>query len=87
MWEDLEKDHVKPFLDRYTKFLTDNGSGYFVGKGFTWADAVLYVSFSNWTMRSPQLLTPYPKLQEFLKKIESHPKIKAWIDKRPKTEM
>lgn len=31
VWLELEETVIKPFFDRYEKFLTDNSTGYLVG--------------------------------------------------------
>ena len=31
-WDDVKPKSVKPFFDRYSHFLDENGSGYLVGQ-------------------------------------------------------
>jgi len=87
IWTNLENEHFKPMAIKYEGFLTKNGTGYFVGNQVTWADLALSEIFGGWQENHAHLLKPHPKLAEFVTKIRSIPKIKAWIEKRPKTPM
>jgi len=87
IFKTLVDQEINPFLERYQKFLTDNGSGYFVGKDLTYADLSLFHIFSFFNGKLlPGHLKKYPKLDIFVRKIANLPNIKAWIEKRPKTE-
>jgi len=86
IWKKLETEHIAPFLDRYEKFLTSTGTGYFVNKTITWADIFLFDYFHDTKSKSPHLFKSHPKLTEFIDKIANQPKIKAWLEKRPQTE-
>jgi glutathione S-transferase len=63
------------------------GDGFFVGDSLTWADLALLM-FISWGKLSGNetLLDKYPKLKALEKRVESQPKIAAWIAKRPVTE-
>jgi glutathione S-transferase len=82
----LETEHIAPFLALYEKFLTTNGTGYFVTDSITWADIYLYDVFFNLKNKCPRLFDGHAKLTEFVDKIGNEPKIKAWVDKRPKSD-
>jgi len=86
IWKQLETDHIAPFLKLYEKFLTDNGTGYFVSNSITWADIFLFDLFHNFKNKSPHLFDGHSKLKEFVDKIEKEPKIHAWLEKRPKSD-
>lgn len=87
IFKKLVTDEINPFLERYQKFLVDNGTGYFVGTDLTYADLSLFhiLSFMN-TKLLPGHLKNYPRLDEFVTKIAALPNIKAWLEKRPKTD-
>jgi len=86
IWKQLETDHIAPFLKLYEKFLTDNGTGYFVSNSITWADLFLFDLLHGFKTASPHLYDGHSKLKEFVEKIEKEPKIHAWLEKRPKSE-
>jgi len=54
------------------------------------ADIVFFDFFNNFLCQGkpevPEQLGKFPKLQEHYKKVLDVPGIKAWIEKRPKTE-
>jgi len=86
VWKKLETEHIVPFADRCEKFLTSTGTGYFVNKTITWADIFLFDFYHDAKSKTPHLFKSHPKLTEFIDKIASQPKIKAWLEKRPQTE-
>jgi len=47
IWKKLETEHIAPFLRLYEKFLTSNGTGYFVNNSITWADIFLFDAFDS----------------------------------------
>jgi len=63
------------------------GDHYLVGSDLTWADLAFAV-FVDWTARAQAVnpLEKFPKLHALLDKVLNQPKVKAWIEKRPKTE-
>jgi len=83
---EFQETSLKPFLTRYERFLTDNGSGYFVGKQLTWADLTIYTFIEAHTSNHTALLDSHTKLQKFMQKVSDLPKIKTWLNKRPQTE-
>jgi len=86
LWNKFIEEQYKPFLVRFEEILKKNGTGYLVGKDLTWADLFVFECMSNIHSKHPEYYTAYPKVMEFIKKIETLPKIKTWIEKRPKTE-
>jgi len=87
LYQKFKEEHAKPFLDRYEKFLSDNGSGFFVGQSLTWADIYIYDALLKLKSKDAQAIEQHPKLKAFITAIESRPNIKNWIEKRPVTEM
>jgi len=86
LWKKLETEHLAPFLKMYEKFLTDNGTGYFVSDKITWADIFLFDALHKTKTMSGHLFEGHPKLKEFVDKMEKEPKIHAWLEKRPKSD-
>uniref|UniRef100_A0A914VAT3 glutathione transferase n=1 Tax=Plectus sambesii TaxID=2011161 RepID=A0A914VAT3_9BILA len=86
--EKLTNEKIIPFLDRYEKFLADNGTGFFVGNDVTQADLNLFhwLGFLAHGI-CPEPFKKYAELNKFLAKIGGLPKIAAWLEKRPKTDM
>jgi glutathione S-transferase len=82
----FESEHLGPFLKLHEKFLNDNGTGYFVTNTVTWADLVLFNGFCELKRHMPHVFEAHPKVSQFVDKIANEPKIKAWMEKRPKTD-
>jgi len=87
IWTTFENEHAKPFLTLYEKFLKEDGAGHFVGKTMTWADIVIFSVLSWWSHADPALMKSHPDLTKFIGMVASEPKIKHWIETRPKTDM
>jgi len=86
LWKQLETEHIVPFLKLYEKFLTDNGTTYFLTNSITWADLFLFDALHKTKTASPQLFDGHAKLNQFIDKVAKEPKIQAWLEKRPKTD-
>jgi len=86
LFEKLVEETLKPGLQRFEKFLTDNGHGHFVGSKMSWFDIQFAETLSNYEEFLHDVLKEFPKLHEFTQKIRSHPNLKKWIDNRPKGE-
>uniref|UniRef100_A0A914WAN0 Uncharacterized protein n=1 Tax=Plectus sambesii TaxID=2011161 RepID=A0A914WAN0_9BILA len=83
----ISAEHVAPYLDRLEKRLAANGTGYFVGKDLTIADITFMEVLTMLKEKvAPGLVEKHAKLNEFVDRIKAQPKIKEWIEKRPKTE-
>jgi len=87
IWQKLEVEHIAPFLKRYENFLTESGGSYFLGNEITWADLYLVEVIASQLRVSSHLADGLPKLKEFVEKILKEPKIHAWLEKRPKTDI
>jgi len=79
---------LPPAFDSYTKILESNGGGkgFIVGDSVTWADLGLAHALWGLQQRQATVLDKRPLLKEYMDRILSRPNIKAWMDKRPKTE-
>jgi len=82
----LIEETLKPAFERYTKFLADNGTGFFVGKKLSWFDIAFADAIATWEEWFPEAMGACPKLVEFSHRIRELPALKEWIAKRPKTE-
>lgn len=84
--EEFQKKHFEPFLERYEKFLVNNGGNYFVGNQVTWVDLQMYHYLQILQIYFPSVFESHKKILDFMKKIEEIPSIKKWVETRPKTE-
>lgn len=83
-YEDLLPD----FLEKMENLLKLNqgGDGYFVGDSLSWADLAVMNAW-HWIPGFgvfPQI-HKYPKLQAHRLRIEEHPKVADWLERRPET--
>jgi len=86
LWNKFKQDHLKTFLDRYSNFLKQNKTGWFVGKEITWADIGI-AEFLNCLQEcfDPEALAGHSDMKQFMEKVFALPKIKEYVAKRPKT--
>jgi len=79
---------LPPAFKSYIAILEKNGGGkgFIVGDSLTWADIGLAHALWGLQTRQPGILDAYPLLKSYMERITSRPNIKAWIDKRPKTD-
>jgi len=86
-WLEFKKETLTPFLEQYTKFLEQSGTGWLVGKSCTWADIATGEYLSNLQDSfSPDALDGYPKLKELATRVMSQPQLKGYVGgRRPKT--
>jgi len=79
---------VPAYFTQMEKDLKDNGGKFLVGKNFTWADfLVAHFNEVFESMVDETLLDSYPTLKAHQQNVFSEPKIKAWLAKRPVTEL
>jgi len=82
------EEQLPSFLALLEKLLKENHGGdqFIVGTELTWAD-LAFIHFLCWVdmAEAGDQVAKYPKLKALRAKVEGLPKIKAWIDKRPKT--
>jgi len=87
-WSKFVQEHLKKFLDRYTRFLNENKTGYFVGDSLTWADIAVAEFISALTeCFNPTAADGHPELKEFSRKILSLPQLKSYAESRPPTPL
>ncbi|XP_071083849.1 glutathione S-transferase 1-like [Haliotis cracherodii] len=73
------------YLQALEKILTENGTGFFVGKKITVADVAVFDAISERIEDS--LLSKYPKIKANLKTVAANDRIKAYIATRKQTKM
>jgi len=85
-WHKFAENHLKLFLDRYSQFLNENGSSWFVGDAITWADIAVaeFLSVLEDCFNSDALKS-HPHLKSFVEKIFSLPQLKPYVSSRPQT--
>ncbi|GMS81631.1 hypothetical protein PENTCL1PPCAC_3806, partial [Pristionchus entomophagus] len=86
--EKMMKDVAIPARDKFfpmlEKIAKDNhNNGHFVGASLTWVDLLIAEHVSVLLKYMPGFLNDYPTVLSTVKKINSIPKLKEWIDKRP----
>ncbi|KAH7696395.1 GST-13 protein, partial [Aphelenchoides avenae] len=79
----LESAHK--YLSAYDRQLKASASGFFMESGLTVAD--LWVADFLFTIKNlePEIIKSYPVLEGLIDRVYSLPRIKEWVEKRPKT--
>ncbi|GAB1864926.1 glutathione transferase [Camponotus japonicus] len=74
------------YLDKFETQVKKNG-GYFVNGKLSWAD-LLWATFSDTVslFSTEDLNKDHPELKKLVEKVRALPNIKAYIEKRPKTQ-
>ncbi|XP_067008871.1 glutathione S-transferase-like [Anabrus simplex] len=81
------KETVPSMLSKLDARVKENG-GYFVGGKLTWADvyfSAIHATFNHFM--GENAIAKYPNLKAIVDKVEEIPAIKAWIEKRPVTDL
>ena len=75
------------FLKRLNEQVKKNG-GYFVGSALSWADLtfVALLDYLNY-MAKKDIIEEYDALKQLKNQVLAIPQIKAWVAKRPETEL
>jgi len=83
-WSKYRDENLKPFLDRYEKFLGENHSGWLVGDHVTWADLVLaeFTERLN-TIYEKDVINSHAKVLAHMHKVHELPHIKKYVAERP----
>ncbi|GLG96501.1 Glutathione S-transferase alpha-4, putative [Gryllus bimaculatus] len=84
--EKFLKETVPLFLPRLEAQVKTNG-GYFVGGKLSWADIYLAAYHETFNHFFKDMFSPYPALQGVIDKVHAIPSIKAYVSKRPKTDI
>ncbi|XP_064594691.1 glutathione S-transferase 1-like [Liolophura sinensis] len=80
----LHEETVPKFLAKFESTLEESKSGFLVGEGVIWADFTLMrVMSCIWSQLPEDFATKYSHVKEHGKRVESLPKIAAWIATRP----
>ena len=91
--EKYNKEQLPVYYANFEKILKENkgGDGFFVGDSLTWADLQLYHYVSMYATLSgsdiKELLKDSPKISALIERVGKHPKVAAWLAKRPVTNM
>ena len=82
----ISNEVIPYYMVRLDAQVKENG-GYFVGGNLTWVDLafVALVDYLNYMARF-DTTQKYPSLKALQKKVLALPKIKSWVEKRPKTD-
>jgi len=78
-WGPFKEKGLIPFLKKYTEFLKESKSGWFVGDSLTWADLLIseFVHRCN-TCFEPGCIADYPELKAHSDKIHQIEQIKKY---------
>ncbi|KAK6739292.1 hypothetical protein RB195_020999 [Necator americanus] len=87
--EQLKKDVMMPGRDKFlrfiTKFLKKSKSGFLVGEKVTWVDLLISEHVADMSSRMPEYLDGFPEVKAHMVQVRALPKLKEWIETRPKT--
>uniref|UniRef100_A0A1I7SRG3 glutathione transferase n=1 Tax=Bursaphelenchus xylophilus TaxID=6326 RepID=A0A1I7SRG3_BURXY len=72
-------------LDNYTKMLEEARNGYLLKSGLTYADFVVYSHSLTLRNVDPELAKKFPKVYEFVQRIEKLPQLQKYLKERPDT--
>ncbi|PAV89199.1 hypothetical protein WR25_06187 [Diploscapter pachys] len=88
--EELRTTVFIPAAERLLTNLRDHlktsKSGFIVDSGLTWVDLGFADHFIKIKEIWPEAESKFPEIQEYQKRVQSIPKIKEWIEKRPQTQ-
>jgi len=76
---------AKKFYPALEKFLEKSGSGFLVGKSVTWADLYIADYLETFREMAPKTFKDHPELLKWIDHVLNLPKIKKWIEERPKS--
>ncbi|XP_050413750.1 S-crystallin SL11 [Patella vulgata] len=83
----LNSEDLPTFLQQLEKLLTENKTGYFVGKKLTLADLAVYSTLENSFRDFPDVYTKYPQVVGNRKKVGSQPQLTAYLSSRKPTNI
>lgn len=93
---DKKKTEVGKYVNETTpktlkcieKWLKDNngGDGFFVGSSVTIADLLVYEALTNVIQIDSKVLDAFPKVAAHRKRVAILPKLKEYLEKRPKSD-
>uniref|UniRef100_A0A0R3RR90 Glutathione S-transferase 1 n=1 Tax=Elaeophora elaphi TaxID=1147741 RepID=A0A0R3RR90_9BILA len=83
---DFETQHLIPTFRRLEGILAKNETGYFVGKKLTAADLNMLCMVGFFGSLFPNSVAKLTHLNHFKERMMELPKIKKWVETRPKTD-
>jgi len=87
-WQKFKEETLKPFLERYEKFVADNKSGFLVGNSITWADLVLGEILDRFDQCFEHgVYEHYKHLAALVKKVHESKGVHAYVTHRPKMNL
>ncbi|GMR42802.1 hypothetical protein PMAYCL1PPCAC_12997, partial [Pristionchus mayeri] len=89
--EEMRKSEGEPIRDKFFGFLEkqakSNGSnGFLVGDSLTWIDLVVADHMGVVEFHLPRFLDSFPEVQRVRRQVIETPKIKEWLERRPKRQ-
>jgi len=86
-WGTLKNETIPFYMPKFEEVVKKN-DGHFVGGKLTWAD-IYFVAFLDYlnVMAKEDLVENYPKLKALKEHVLALPAIKAWVEKRPESQM
>lgn len=82
----MQKSKEK-YLTIFNSIVEKNDGKHLVGKTLTWADIFVAHALDNTVqVLGVSLVDDFPGLKSLCENVYSTPSIKAWVDKRPKTQ-
>jgi len=82
IWKAFQEEESPKYFAWFEKALTDNGSGYLVGKQLTLADIAVYEVITGMLKDRLCSVDKFPKLKAHTERVGQNPGIKAWMAKR-----
>ncbi|VDK82284.1 unnamed protein product [Onchocerca ochengi] len=83
---EFETKHLAPTFRLLEDILAKNGTGYFAGKKLTAADLNMLCMVGLFGSLCPNSIAQLTNLNDFKDRIMKLPKIKKWVETRPKTD-
>jgi len=83
----LKNETIPFYMSKFEEVVTKN-DGHFVGGKLTWADIYFVAILDSLNVVAKEdLVEKYPKLKALKENVLAVPGIKAWVEKRPETQM
>lgn len=80
-----EEDQFPVFVSHFEKFI--GKAGFLVGNQISWPDIALFSELTKFKGFGFDVsFDKYPNIKKLMANVESNPKIKSWIEKRPVTD-
>ena len=86
MKKKFNEETLSPLIKNMMKALEKNGGKYLVGDSVTIADFALVNILFNLVHYTGDWKPEHPEAEKYMNEILSLPKIKTWVEKRPKSD-